>query len=105
MGQKLIVSINRSQSTDKRDALKADLAEQFGVTAEDVVILPDGVTVTVLDVPDAKKGKPADAPKKGELAAEAKPAEAAPTSSALPLPEPAAPHARSSSGSRGHTRD
>lgn len=61
---KIIVSVDHAVSDEKRCALVNRVADALGVLAEDVVLVPAGVSVSVVDVPAdllaARKKKDAD---------------------------------------------
>ncbi len=63
MSAKVFVNYDGSMSQDKVDSVKCKVADALGICSEDVVLLP-GVTLTVVEVPDALAAKRKTADKK-----------------------------------------
>lgn len=91
---KIIVTDRNPATEQKRAALVKSVADSLGVLPEDVVLLPDGVSVSVVEVPSelAKARDKQEAHDKHEAEKKAKEEEAA-----LKAAEPPAKHSHAKS--------
>lgn len=70
MATKIFVSVSGSLSKDVVGSKKQSVADALGVSPEDVVLVPDGLSVSVIDVPDEMVKARAKADKDAEAEAE-----------------------------------
>lgn len=52
MAQKVIVNLNHGVSDERKEVLKKHVADEIGCSVRDVCVFSDGVSVSVVTVPD-----------------------------------------------------
>ena len=62
--QKVIVTIDHAAADEKRAAIAKVIADKLGVLLDDVLVVPPGVSVSIVDIPDelTKAREKKDAP-------------------------------------------